>query len=429
MTRTQENARLQFQGSRKIEVKDFIDTIKFFDKHLIVGAELERVVPKSSSSLARSFNCNSIGYQSSHEISNTARFYKSARSCNEYNVAFVTNDISFEYGNEIIFGGNNEGFQWNYKKLKLIEDKLNWMGAIPFSPKTSTHITVLTSYNRKMNGVIIKNIFNIVRAFSGALYWMGSGDKRTILRSGAKHYAKHSLAFSPYLRVAKALSTLISKNHQVNLSKQDFVNGSDNELDGLLVEFRCTDGIRSPATISALMQLYKAIVYKSVELSIDGTVMVESMSSDWRQNKIVTNKLLECESLTDEDKNFLITESKNLINLCMNYLKRDDKSCVSVLDKIAEMPVSIRLQSDKHIETIDKELYEKEKTLNNKEKCLLNIIIKNDITASSVVDWKKKTAEKMECSVRYVEKMLINIMDSTKLSIVFDCEQETMRID
>jgi len=74
-------------------------------------------------------------------------------------------------------------------------------------------------------------------------------------------------------------------------------------------------------------------------------------------------------------------------------------------------------------------LYERERPLNSKENKLLNLIIKSEIKGKNIIEWKKKSAETIGCSVRYVEMMLINIMDTTKLSIVFDCEQETMRID
>jgi len=429
MTRTQENNELQFDGEDKLDVKEFIDIIKFFDKHLLVGAELERVIPLSQNELSRHLNCKTIGYSNSHNFENTISSYKSARAKNIYNVPFITSDVSFEYGNEIIFGGNNEGFQWNYNKLKLIEDKIDTLNAIPYSPKTSTHITLLTAYNKKLSGSIIKNIFNIVRAYSGALYWIGSGDKTNILRRGAKNYANHSLAFSPNLRPASELSSLINKNHQVNLSKQPFINNSNNDLDGLFIEFRCTDGIRVPSAIASLMQLYRAIVYKAVEMSMDGIVQVQSLSTNWRRNKIVVNKFLDGDELTRQEVAFLTLESKNLINFCMNYLKRGDKSCLSVLDKLAEMPVSLRLRTGKKFKTIDKELYEKERGLNEKEQKLLNTIIKAEIEADNIIGWKKEMAQKLGCSVRYIEKMLINIMDTTKLSVVFDCEQKTMRID
>lgn len=429
MTRTQENNGLRFDGEEKIDIKEFIGIMKFFDKHLLVGAELERVVPVTQSELANHLNSKTMGYGESHSYERTVSSYKSARAKNKYNVAFVTSDASFETGNEILFGGNNESFQWNYNKLKLIEEKLDNLNAIDFSPKTSTHISVLTAYNVRLNGIIIKNIFNMIRAFSGALYWIGSGDKRTILRGGAKNYANHSLAFSPNLRPANELSSLISKNHQVNLSKQPFIYNQNNQLNGLFVEFRCTDGIRVPSAIASLMQLYRAIVYKAVELSMDGVVQVESLSANWRRNKIVANKLLDKDKLTKQELAFLTLESKNLIHFCMNYLKRGDKSCIAILDKLAEMPVSLRLKSGKKLKTVDKELYEKEKGLNEKEQKLLNIIIKSEIQSDSIVEWKKKTAEKLEVSVRYIEKMLISIMDVTKLSVVFDCEEKTMRVD
>ena len=428
MTRTQEIKGLRFTDSEgKLDVKEFINIVKFFDKYLMVGAELERVVPISNERTSRLFGCSN-SEMSSRRFEEQS--YKSARARNIYNVPFVIQDGSFEYGNEIIFGGNNESFQWNYEKLKLIEDKLNTKDAIAYSPKTSTHISVLTAYNMKLKGTIIKNIFNMVRAYSSALYWLGSGDKTTILRRGAREYANHSLAFTPDRRPAKDLSQLISKNHQVNLSKQTFIPHSESELDGLFVEFRCTDGIRVPSVIASLMQLYKAIVYKAVEMSMDGVVQVESLSSDWRKNKIIANKLLTHNyELTREEVKFLTTESRNLINQCMNYLKRGDKSCISVLDKLAEKPVSIRLRTGQTNNTIDKELYRKERTLNDKEQKLLNILIKVEVKGNNIVDWKKKTATKLSCSVRYVEKMLVGIMDITKLSVVYDCEQKTMRID
>jgi len=185
--RAEEIQEIRFQGQdERIETKEFIEIIKFFDRHLMVGSELERVVPSDQRSLANIFGCKSYGYHESHGVEKTIKSYKDARN-NKFNVAFTTSDASFEYGNEVIFGGNNESFQWNHDKLTKIEKKLTELRAVPFSTKTSNHISCITAYNIGLKPIVLKNIFNITRAFSGALFWMGSGDKSRILRGSDKN--------------------------------------------------------------------------------------------------------------------------------------------------------------------------------------------------------------------------------------------------
>lgn len=410
----------------KISCEEFVETINYFDKNLMVGCEMERVVPQSNGGLANELQTEVMGFGDAQNHS-TLMFYKTARARNPYNVAFITQDGTFEYQNEIIFGGNVEGFEWNYQKLKKIEDKLTLLSAVPYSPKTSTHISVLTASNKALNGLIYKNIFNITRAFSGALYWLGSGDKNTIVRNGVSQYARDCLQFTPEGKDINTLRMQIGKYNQINLGKQQIIRGTE-KTNGIFVEWRGIDGIRVPSVIASNMMLYKAIVYKAVEVSLKGLVMVESLSSDWQRNKDVVKKLIQ-NNVTVEDMGFLKLESKRLIHFLSNYLKKFDKNLITMLGKIAEEPVSLRMASNKRLPTIDREIYVKQKNLNSKEQELLSVIITSEVKAQDIKRWKHKTAQKLGCTVRYIEKMLNSITDTTKLNLVFDCEQETIRID
>lgn len=411
---------LQFENSDgTITVTEFVDLINFFDKSLLVGCELERVVPLDISRTADIFHTQ----RSSGD-------YRTTRVRNDYNICTVKYDGTFEYGNELIFSGNTENLEWNYQHLKKIEDKLTKLNAVVYSPKTSTHTTILTETDIKIHPVVLKNIFNITRAFSSALYWLGGGDKRTIIRHGCRQYATTINSVNPVGKTISELqSTLRNSNssgtkyRQLNIGKQKVIG---DKLSGLIIEFRAIDGIRVPSVIASNMMLYKALVYKAVELSTEGVVQVESLSSDWTKNKQITDHLLIGEA-TVADMKFLKTEAKKLVLFLSAYLKKIDPNIVPILLELAEKPASQRM--DKKVEIIDKELYKNPKKLNQKEQELLDTIIKAYIQADDLIQWKKKTAEKCDCSVRYIEKMLNKIQEITKLKIVFDSELETMRVD
>jgi len=414
----------------KLTCPEFVELVTFFDKNLLVGCELERVVPMSTDRVASAFKTTYLGISDAHS-DRALMFYKTARARNEYNIAFVTSDGSFEYGNELIYGGNPESFEWNYEHLKKVEDKLTTLGAVAYSPKTSTHISVLTGTDILVKGVVYQNVFNITRAFSGALYWLGSGDKATILRSGARQYAKSCLQITPQDKDINTLKGQIGKYNQINLGKQNITQQDGKQyISGLFVEWRGVDGIRIPSVIAANMMVYKAIVYKAAEMSVHGLVNVESLSSSWQKNKVVVDKLLNSpDTLTDEDISFLKVEAKRLIELLSPYLKRFDKNTIEVIESIAACPASMRQKEGKKLATIDKDIYIRSRRLNEKEQELLSMIIMGNLESDDLKEWKAKSADKLGCSVRYIEKMLITITETTRLNLVFDCEQKAMRID
>lgn len=411
-----------------ISCEEFVKTIKFFDKNLLVGAELERTTRQYYTSVASLFGVRALSYGVSHNDSVVSSLYKSARSSNKYNVAFVTTDSSVDDGNEILYGGNVEGFRWNYKKLKMIESVLTENGCADYHHSTSTHISLLTSYNRNLSPLILKNVWNIVRAFSSALYWLGSGDRQTIVRSGVRSYAKPINHLTPASRTAKQLSEAVGKFHIVRLDKQEFTHANGKEfLDGLFLEFRNVDGIRSPAVISSLMTLYRALIYKAVELSMTGVVQVEKLSSDWQMNKVISSRLGGASGeVMSLHKDFMKSEAKRLINFLSVYLKRDDCDTLKVLYAIAERPFSMRGLRESS-EKYDSAVYVKEKELNDKQSKLLEIVAQANIQAGTLKEWKEKVARELNCSVRYVEKMMIATTEYTRLPLVFDANQKMMR--
>jgi hypothetical protein len=408
----------------KISTEEYLEIIRFFDKNLVVGAELERTIPLTRQDCARTFN-TCVGMTHNDPTLQC----RDARARSEYNIANVSGDGTIEYGNELIFSGNAEGFHWNHDKLKLIEDKISTLSREEFNAKNSTHISVLTATNTKLSPLIVKNIFNIARAYSSALYWLGSGSKHETLHRGTG-FCNPNIEVNPKGKEISLFLGSSRKYSHVNLGKQPIVMADNKRfLNGLFVEFRNVDGIRVPSAVAALMMLHKAIAYKAVEYSTKGLVSVEELSSNWAKNKQIMTKFSARLPFTDQEQEFMASEAHELIGLLSPYLKRMDEEVIIVLENLAIKPVSIRHRSAT-IKEIERDIYVRKRSISKAETKLLQLILDGEVQGETLQEWKESAAKSLgDCSVRWIEKMLNNIIETERINFVFDEELNKMRLD
>ena len=256
------------RSNKPISAKQYLEIIDYFNKQLVVGAELERNVPCDVSTTQRALGCR-------NNNRDLASLKKSPS--NKYNVAYCYNDGTVTSGNEIVFAGTNENFDWIQKRLKLIDDKLDTMNATSYVGNGSTHLSFLTIQEKVLPAILIKNIWNLSRAFSSSLYWLTSGDPvRTFRARGASYNARAFLEKSPASVSISNFLSVMDRYSLCNLNKNRTIPSispiEPEKLAGLFVEFRQPDCIRVPSALTSLMFLHKALIYKAVDLSRKGCV-------------------------------------------------------------------------------------------------------------------------------------------------------------
>ena len=275
-----------------------------------------------------------------------------------------------------------------------------------------------------MNPLIVKNAINITRAFSSALYWLGSANKNAIVRDGVSNYAEPRLGYTPKGKTVSELRSAFPKRSLLNVGKQNSIQASTELASGLTLEWRNVDMIRSPLSLTSLVFLYRAIVYKAVELSIKGIVNVESLT-DWQKNKTETNKIIN-DGICDCD--FVQDQAKSLISFLEPQLKKLSPQSIDVLKELAEYPNSVRL-GKKELKQIEKELSSSiDRELTDKEKKLIMIIVEQSVVEDTTTKWKKKVSEMIGCTVRMVEYMMKNIENSYNKKVVFDKDMKVYRL-
>jgi len=400
---------LQFaETSDGISTQDYLDLVNYFDKNLVMGIELERDTRgKDSYFVADKFNTTTEG---------SIDGYRKSIS-NLYNVAFVTHDGSVPNGVELIFGGTVQGSKWVHEKLLKIENKLQNLKTVHYSKNTSNHISFVTLQNKLINPVVVKNIFNLTRAFSAPLFWLGCADPTRIHRG--MHFCKPLFSITPINKLFSDFKDEIEKFSQCNIGRTQAVDIAGKQMaSGLYVEFRHIDGMRVPTAITANGFLLRALVYKALCLSRKGVVKVESIG-DWNKNKMVVDRLND-QVFMESDVEYMIKEAHNMIDFMLPELKRLAPDVVDTLYQLADKPVYMR---SRRWNTVEKELSIRynSKITKNEEK-LINLVLDADVKAKTAGEWKKKMARKLSVSVRMVEYMIQKLDKKLGLRRDFDKE-------
>lgn len=412
------------EEQNKITMDEFLSIRNYFDKNLVVGIELERNMGSGSSTDRLSRVAQKLRTKVDTGSHNHLRAYKKATG-NKHNVAFVAGDGSVHNGVEVIFGGCNESFNWMKQRLIEIEKKLDEMGAVSFCKSSSNHISLLTLQDKLLNPTIVKNIFNLTRAFSPALYWMGSADPNNIHRGF--EYCPARLGITPIGKTGSEFLGTGSKYSQCNYGKMSTINMAGREFtSGLYVEFRHVDGMRVPSALTMNAFILRALVYKALSMSRKGVMKVESLC-DWDKTKDVVSRI-GSRQVRQTDITFLKKSSKELIDFLYSELKSMCADEIASMYELAKKPVYVRSRNWK---VVEKELSIKGmvKKLTAKEDAFLALVFDGEVKGKTMGEWKKKIARKRGCCERMVEYMIKNIDKKLGARLVFDNEIKGMRIE
>lgn len=412
------------EKEKKISIKEYFDLVEYFHKNLVAGVECERVVNINGSLLANHLKTKYISHGDRGD--GVLIDYKQATT-NEYNIAFIYEDGSFDYGNEIVFNGTAEKFKWIHNRLLKLEKKLDILRCKDYGGETSNHITLISLQDKLINPIVLVNLYNLVKAYSPAIYWLGSADSKSqAVRKGVSNYATLRYV-SPFGKPFLSFKNELGRGF-LNYEKQNVIEIADKEiLSGLRVEFRSPDGMRVPSALTSLIFLCRALIYKAVELSTKGIIQTESLV-DWEETKHLNRRLLDWEDvLTTREKNKLKNLSKDLISLLIPQLKMLAPESIPILKELAEKPVSQRtgkwtVTEKELMKTVDKKLTK------NEEK-LVEVIISNQFQGDNAGKWKKKVAEDFGVSSRMVEYMMKGIETKVSMRFVFDTEMKAYRLE
>lgn len=404
---------------------EFFDLLKYLEKTLAVGVELERPVPASCESLGRLFNAP--GNRNDADSESGLSQYKEA-SATDYNVVYVYGDptvrcSSGRAGAEIVFCGTNEGMRWIYDRLLRIETKLNELGANNYHVSCSNHITLHAIQERIVPAVVFRNYYNLCRLYSSALLWLGSGDHNTLVRNTMHSNAVIDLRLNP---ADNTLANLFQNTHHhsfCNFESQKIRGGRDGQPQnglGVYIEMRNVDGIRVPSAIASLMMLYKSLFFKALHLSLNGIIEIED-GQDYAMNQIYTGKMMRGQRrdliFTEQEKANLINHAKNLIGFVSPQLKMISPDAIKPLFRLAEKPCSFRSGT---WAGIDKAIYKEKRDLTENETTLLDNVINQAINKDSATGWKKVMANQLNVSGRMVEHLMSRIEEKTMKRFVFE---------
>lgn len=417
--------------NRKIPLDEYFRILAWLDKTLAVGVELERPCSATHDILARKLN-TTIGKQSSLSI------FKQA-PCNEYNVAYLYGDASVRANNgasgvEVVFGGTLESFNYIRQRLAMIEAVLDKNGCDDYNSSCSNHITLISLQDRLISPIVLKNILQITRAFSAGLMWLCGGENGRISRPSIGRYADPLIGFTP---LEKNLNELVAcgKFKLCNMSKQAvFRTGTQEDdlmMSGLFVEFRNPDGFRVPSALASLMMMYKALIYKAVELSTKGALNVDSFES-WSDNKALTRKIMVTQPLTELEVERIKSIAEKFIAFIGPQLKTLSPDASEIIKQMADKPVGMRYRkNDATYRTIEKELSgsRTDSSLSDKEQRILEFVMSGKIKAASPSLYRVELAHRLDVSERMVEYLMQRIREKTDRELVYDSESKCYQIE
>jgi DNA-binding CsgD family transcriptional regulator len=426
----------------KIPIDEYFRILNWMDKALSVGVEMERPCAASHDVIAQKLDSSQARLSYSRGDGSLVSYKRAG--CGKLNVAHVISDGSTHTstggdGVEIIFAGTTERFAWIRERLTEIEKVLDRLDCEDYHSSCSNHISVVSVQDRLLPTVVLKNILQITRGFSSGLLWICSAEKNRVSRQGIGHYANVQISYTP---LGKPLRQLVgtAKYNLCNMSKQPTFTagrGSDDiMMAGLFVEFRNPDAIRTPSAVASLMIMYKAIVYRAVELSTKGVLNVDSLhefddGADWTMNKRVAMGILSNE-MTDEFNAFAKANAKSLVNFITPQLKSISSEALEILNEMAEKPVGLRRRNaDATYKTIEKELTgrKNDDALSEKEERLVETVMDGKIRAKTPALYRQEMARKLDVSVRMVEYLMQKVREKTGKAIVYDNEMNRYRIE
>lgn len=398
-----------------ISCTDYFDFLKYLDKNLVAGVELERGTGNNQ----RDLLVSAFKIQSNVQTTETL----SSGAVNEYNLACIKEDGSLLHrGFEFIFAGTGEGFDWVHKRLRDFENRLDRFQDIPdYYQPASNHITFLCLQKRLIPLVVWHNLWNMARYFQPAIFYLGAGDKQSFIRPGIARFAKpRFIPFFDSITDRANFEASTGKFSLMNVSKNAWNQAKGGSL-GIVVEFRSVDGFRVPSALATMMFVFKAMIYKSFEMSLKGVAqwsVVDIASSD-NLTQTMLNGRVKSASFTAQYGTLLKTNVREFVDFLKPTLKRIASPCLPVLEQMAIKPIASRDGKWSEIEQELSKAIPSNHNISKSEKALLDLVFSETITADSATEWKSKAGQALNIKSRMIEYLVKKIESKTGYRLAF----------
>lgn len=288
----------------------------------------------------------------------------------------ITTDGSLlgKKGMEIITTGRRVDYWEFYEMTKKIIDTAVSRGGY-CNERCSVHMHGLASYYGKVPGsgsssriselersvpeIVLANLHQLFRRYQNAITWMTSGldDPNHLTR-----WEKFRVSLLPVSAIGKNMREVTEEVQRVSGgTKYGWANykfcsfDHNGDVDRLHVEVRVMDGLLAPSAVSAFACLYYALFIKAIELSRYGVIRMGNDERCAIAHKVKDALMNNCSDWQEGNKygrfsntekvhkytEVLVAESFELIAQ-LKHILASVGPAYEVLEKMAEMPCSIR---------------------------------------------------------------------------------------
>lgn len=319
-------------------------------------------------------------------------------------------------GREWLYSSVNESYWAMVSKITEVHNifKEHRMKA---SPSCGMHMHIMTMQKWEIPQVVMKNIWQIFRAFAPGLAYMTKTNSRNH-QASCKASWSQMMKRTPLHKDMRELQSAMSSHDRyqaVNLgavgyySARDGGNRNNQEfrgtnLDGMHFEVRFPDANDCPSAITSYAFLFRAIVDKAVQLSEYGVLDVISMIDNWDSHKAMVTQVSSGGNVLGFIKQYCQDNAKALIKFVHGNLKAIDGASEEVLHALAEKNIQDRSAEigghwDVIARKIEKKIGAKAPRDSEKAKAVRRLIVLGAIEASSPKEWKKKAEAMLGFSV------------------------------
>ena len=361
-----------------------------------------------------------------------------------FNVVRLTHDgsvrggITDSGGHEVLVTGTIEDFATAHRKMVALHDLIAKY-KLKVDQTCGMHYHLVAGQDDLMPGVILKNLYQLMRRYYAAILYMtsttgaaatpartyrrrwraevsahisrhGSDDLKTHFYRAA-HLSQSPLGVVGMDSIKHAIASRVTRYCAFNMgvinegTAKNLMQFDDaGNVTRFHVEFRFPDGSDSPAQVVSQMFFFRALLMKAVELSQFGVLKADSDREKWNQNKQAV-VLLQGDSLNvslagaepgdarietfEQAVAFAKQDAKNLLTSLRSHLMNIDGASLNVLQAIVEKPVWKRRAERMTWKRIEQSLMPAERVVEGLQQDILRLISLNQLTGvPNIANWK-----------------------------------------
>jgi len=390
-----------------------------------------------------------------------------------FNVVNLTHDGSVRGGgttaggHEVLVTGTIEDFATAHRKMVALHDLISKY-KLKVDQTCGMHYHLVAGQDDLMPGVILKNLYQLMRRYYAAILYMTSttGAAATPARTYRRrwrgevpaHISRHGDNQTHFYRAAhlsqsplgesmasikEAIASRAGRYCAFNMGVINEVTAKNmmqfdyaGNVTRFHVEFRFPDGSDSPAQVVSQMFLFRALLMKAVELSQFGVLKADSDRVKWNQNKQAVVLLQGDDqgiSLVGTEPGdtrietfeqavaFAKQDAKNLLTSLRSHLMNIDGASLNVLQAIVEKPVWQRRAERMTWKRIEQSLMPAERVVEGLQQDILRLISLNQLTGvPNIANWKYAASQAL--GVSQVE--IVNAFRALEKNVRLDFDRE-----